>query len=74
MGSPRDEAAARGDGTAAGIRARWQAGHTETRRIVALAPWQRPVDPMEGVVIHDTSATAGHELAAGVDGFAGKTK
>jgi len=62
------------DFTPAGIRARWQAGYAETRRMVALAPWQRPVDPMEGVVIHDTAATPGHELAAGVDGFAGKTR
>jgi hypothetical protein len=29
---------------------------------------------MEGVVIHDPMATPGHELAVGVDGFAGKTK
>lgn len=62
------------DFTPSGIRARWQAGYAETRRIVALAPWQRPVDPMEGVVIHDTAVSPGHEIAAGVDGFAGRTK
>ena len=62
------------DFTPAGIRARWQAGYTETRRLIALAPWQGPVDPIEGVVIHDTAATPGHELAAGVDGFRGKTE
>jgi NTE family protein len=62
------------DFTPAGIRARWQAGYADTRRMVARAPWQGPVDSMEGVVIHDPMATPGHELAVGVDGFAGKTK
>ncbi len=62
------------DFTPAGIRARWQAGYAETRHMVARAPWQGPVDTMEGVVIHDPVATPGHEFAAGVDGFAGKTK
>ena len=56
------------------MRTRWEAGYAETRRILALAPWERPVDPIEGVVIHDTTATPGHELARGVDGFAGKTR
>ncbi len=62
------------DFTPAGILARWRAGYDETRRVIALAPWRRAVDPTEGVVIHDITATPGHELAAGVDGFAGKTK
>jgi NTE family protein len=62
------------DFTPSGIRARWHAGFAETRRMIARAPWQRPVDPTEGVVIHDPLATPGHELAAGVDGFRGKTK
>jgi len=62
------------DFTPAGIRARWQAGYNETRRMVALAPWRRPVDPIEGVIIHELAAAPGHELAAGIDGFRGKTK
>ena len=62
------------DFTPAGIRARWQAGYDATRRMVAAAPWERVVDPTQGVVIHDLAATPGHELAAGVDGFRGKTK
>ena len=62
------------DFTPAGIRARWQAGYDATRRMVAAAPWKRAVDPTQGVVIHDLAATPGHELAAGVDGFRGKTK
>jgi NTE family protein len=62
------------DFTPAGIRARWQAGYDATRRMVAAAPWKQAVDPIQGVVIHDLAATPGHELAAGVDGFRGKTK
>jgi NTE family protein len=62
------------DFTSAGIRARWQAGYNDTRRMLASAPWQQPVDPIEGVVIHDPCATPGHELAAGVDGFSGRTE
>jgi NTE family protein len=62
------------DFTPAGIRARWQAGYSATRRMVTLAPWNGQVDPIEGVVIHELAATPGHELAAGIDGFGGKTK
>ena len=38
---------------ATGIRARWQAGYADTKRMLKRAPWKRPVDPIEGVVIHD---------------------
>ena len=41
------------DFTPAGIRARWQAGYAATRHMVQRAPWRAPVDPIEGVVIHD---------------------
>ena len=34
----------------------------------------QPIDPIEGVVIHDITAVPRHEFAAGVDGFRGKTK
>jgi NTE family protein len=61
------------DFTAAGIRARRHAGYAATRRMIERAPWQGPVDPVEGVVIHDP-ATVARPLAAGVDGFAGRTK
>ncbi|MEP6941861.1 MAG: patatin-like phospholipase family protein [Betaproteobacteria bacterium] len=61
------------DFTPAGIEARWEAGYTEARRVLALAPWERPVDPMEGVVIHDTAVTV-REIAHGVDGFDGRTR
>jgi NTE family protein len=62
------------DFTPSGIRARWQAGYDSTRRLVAAAPWRGAVDPREGVVIHEPYATPGHELAAGVDGFRGRTR
>ena len=61
------------DFTPEGIRARRQAG-LKKRRILALAPWQHPVDPTQGVVIHDTAQTAMESELAGVDGFAGRTK
>ena len=44
------------DFTPAGIRARWQAGYADTKRMVERAPWTAPVDPMDGVVIHDPVA------------------
>ena len=47
------------DFSAAGIRARWQAGLDDARRMIERAPWQAPVDPMEGVVVHELSARTG---------------
>jgi NTE family protein len=44
------------DFTPAGIRARWRAGYEDTKRMVLRAPWTAPVDPMDGVVIHDPIA------------------
>jgi NTE family protein len=41
------------DFTPAGIRARWHAGYAATRQMLARAPWNTPVDPIEGVIIHD---------------------
>jgi NTE family protein len=43
------------DFSSAGIGARWQAGLEDARRMVAEAPWRAPVDPMEGVVVHELS-------------------
>lgn len=56
------------DFTSAGIHTRWQAGHADTQRMLDLAPWTRPVDPIEGIVIHDALAGAVTPLAAGSDG------
>jgi len=40
------------DFTAEGIRARREAGHADTRRMIERAPWQAPADPIEGVIEH----------------------
>lgn len=53
------------DFSAAGIRARWEAGLADARRMIARAPWRDPVDPMQGVVVHELSArTAGAVASA----------
>ncbi len=62
------------DFTPSGIRARWSAGYADTRRILARAPWSKPIDPIEGIVIHDAAPAAATRIAAGVDGFAGRTR
>ncbi|MFS2003882.1 patatin-like phospholipase family protein [Duganella sp. CT11-25] len=41
------------DFSAAGIRARWQAGYEDARRIIALRPWDKEIDPIEGIAIHE---------------------
>ncbi len=61
------------DFTPEGIRARWAAGYDDTKAMLARSPWMKPVDPIDGVVIHDPVAR-GIPLARGVDGFAGRTK
>lgn len=61
------------DFTPEGVRARWAAGYDDTKAMLARAPWAKPVDPIDGVVIHDPVAR-GMPLARGVDGFAGRTK
>jgi NTE family protein len=40
------------DFTRATLRTRWEAGYADARKCLASAPWERPVDPLEGVVIH----------------------
>ena len=47
------------DFSSAGIRARWQAGLDDARRMIAAAPWRVPVDEMQGVVVHELSARTG---------------
>lgn len=41
------------DFSAEGIRARWQAGYDDTRRFITLHPWDEPIDPIEGIAIHE---------------------
>jgi NTE family protein len=50
------------DFTPSGIRARWQAGLADTRRMIERAPWDMEVDPMEGVIVHELSARTGMEV------------
>ncbi len=45
-----------------GIRARWNAGHADTLRMLERAPWEAEVDPMEGVVVHELSARTGEKI------------
>ncbi len=40
------------DFSASGLRARHEAGYAQTRKMLARAPWNEPVDPIEGVVVH----------------------
>src|SRR5688572_656806 len=47
------------DFSAAGIRFRCDAGLADARRMIERAPWQAPVDPIEGVIVHELSARAG---------------
>jgi NTE family protein len=44
------------DFSAEGIRGRWQCGLEDARRMIERAPWQAPVDPLAGVVLHELSA------------------
>jgi NTE family protein len=62
------------DFTSSGIRARWQAGYEDTKRMLDAAPWSAAVDPIEGVIIHDDPLRVRTELSRGVDGFSGKTR
>ncbi|HZW19750.1 patatin-like phospholipase family protein [Noviherbaspirillum sp.] len=62
------------DFTPAGIDARWKAGYADAKRMIDAAPWEAVVDPTEGVVIHDMPDAVGKPVAAGIDGFEGRTK
>ena len=62
------------DFTPSGIGARWRAGYEHAQRILETSPWDRPVKPVEGLVIHDASQSGTVPVAAGIDGFAGRTK
>jgi NTE family protein len=61
------------DFTSAGIRARRHAGYAAMRSMIQRAPWETVVDPMQGVIVHD-SASAARPIAAGIDGFSGRTR
>ena len=54
------------DFTPAGIRARWQAGLADTRRMIERAPWGAEADPMEGVIVDELSTRTGMEIKEAV--------
>jgi NTE family protein len=43
------------DFSATGIRLRWEAGHSDTIRSLRRAPWNEPCDPLEGIILHESS-------------------
>ena len=47
------------DFSVAGIQFRCEAGFADARRMIERAPWQAPVDPMEGVIVHELSVRTG---------------
>ena len=49
------------DFSASGIQSRWQAGFDKTRSAIAVAPWQSPIDPIEGVVLHELNGDGSFE-------------
>jgi NTE family protein len=57
------------DFTAGGIVARWQAGYDDTRVVLDRAPWNEPVDPIEGVVVHDVASRVASHSPAAKDAF-----
>jgi NTE family protein len=46
------------DFSRAGIRSRWEAGYDNTRRVLANAPWEAEVDPVEGFYLHECQPAA----------------
>jgi NTE family protein len=47
------------DFSASGIQFRCEAGYADARRMIERAPWELPIDPMEGVIVHELSARKG---------------
>jgi NTE family protein len=59
------------DFSPAGIRARWDAGYSDTSRVLAQAPWTGDFDPLEGFVLHEAAGgvmTQDTPNAAGASG------
>ena len=44
------------DFTTAGIGRRWRAGYEDAMRTLERRPWEKPIDPMAGVAVHDSDA------------------
>jgi NTE family protein len=49
------------DFSPSGIRMRWDAGYVHTARVLESAPWEKEFDPIEGVILHESTPT---DLAA----------
>ena len=41
------------DFTRSGIERRWKAGFEHANKVLHERPWQGPVDPLAGIVIHE---------------------
>jgi NTE family protein len=48
------------DFSQASIHARWNAGYADIRRMIAAHPWDQKVDPLQGVVIHESTQLDTH--------------
>jgi NTE family protein len=46
------------DFSPAGIRARWEAGHADTKRALWQQKWLGEFDPLDGVILHEPSPDA----------------
>lgn len=44
------------DFSADSIKARWEAGHADTARVLAQQPWAGEFDPLEGFILHEAAA------------------
>ena len=44
------------DFSPSGIRYRWEAGHADTTRVLAQAPWTHEFDPLDGFILHEATA------------------
>jgi NTE family protein len=51
------------DFSSRGIRTRWEAGYTDTQRVLEMAPWSGEFDPVEGFILHE--ARPGLVMTAG---------
>jgi NTE family protein len=43
------------DFSPSGIRRRWNAGYSDTQRVLAQAPWTGEFDPLEGCILHEAA-------------------
>ncbi len=47
------------DFSSSGIKARWSAGYADTMRTLEQAPWEKPVDALEGFHLHESMPPLG---------------